>query len=331
MKKAFATPILMQLARKFGIKIVVEPRYGFAGQIVLAEGTKKYFRGSNFDLNPLGASEIARDKTYAAFFLQKLGYPVIEGESFFSPAWCKIIQSHRNIEAAYRYAKKIGWPIIVKPNGLSQGSGVEKIYTRRDFFRAVKAICKKDRVFLVQREAKGRDYRIVVLDGEVMSAYERLPLQVQGDGKSTIIQLLDKKQKYFNAIDRDTIIKKDDIRITGRLNRLELTRQNILPKGKVIALLDNRNLSSGGDAVDATNDIHPSFARLCISITRDMGLRYCGVDLMIDGDIRDPVKQYRIIEINAAPGIDHYAHTGRKQKIIVNKMYEKVFLALIKK
>ena len=180
------------------------------------------------------------------------------------------------------------------------------------------------------REAKGRDYRIVVLDGEVMSAYERLPLQVQGDGKSTIIQLLDKKQKYFNAIDRDTIIKKDDIRITGRLNRLELTRQNILPKGKVIALLDNRNLSSGGDAVDATNDIHPSFARLCISITRDMGLRYCGVDLMIDGDIRDPVKQYRIIEINAAPGIDHYAHTGRKQKIIVNKMYEKVFLALIK-
>ena len=81
MKKAFATPILMQLARKFGIKIVVEPRYGFAGQIVLAEGTKN-ISADQFDLNPLGASEIARDKTYAAFFLQKLGYPVIEGESF---------------------------------------------------------------------------------------------------------------------------------------------------------------------------------------------------------------------------------------------------------
>ena len=331
MKQAFATPILMQLARKFGIKIVVEPQYGYAGQIILAGKTKRYFRGSNFDLNPLGASEIAKDKTYAAFFLQKLGYPIIEGESFFSPVWCETIQSRRNIEAAYRYAEKIGFPVIVKPNGLSLGSGVEKLYARRDFFRAVKAICKKDKVFLVQREAKGRDYRIVVLDGEIMSAYERLPLGVQGDGKSTINQLLDKKQNHFNVIGRDTIIKKDDIRIIKHLNRLGLTKRSVLLKGRTIALLDNRNLSSGGDAVDATDHIHPSFAQLCIAITRDMGLRYCGVDLMIEGDIQSPVRQYRIIEINAAPGIDHYAHTGHKQKIIVNKMYEKVFRALIKR
>ena len=164
-----------------------------------------------------------------------------------------------------------------------------------------------------------------------MTACECIPIEVQGDGKSSISQLLNKKQNYFNAVGRDTIIKKDDIRIIKHLNRLGLTKRSILPEDRVIALLDNRNLSSGGDAIDATDHIHSSFAQLCIAITRDMGLRYCGVDLMVEGNICDPVKQYRIIEINAAPGIDHYAHTDRKQKIIVNKMYEKVFRALIKK
>ena len=82
MKKAFATPILMQLARKFGIKIVVEPRYGFAGQIVLAEGTKKYFRGSILTSIRLAHPKSQEIKHTRLFFLQKLGYPVIEGESF---------------------------------------------------------------------------------------------------------------------------------------------------------------------------------------------------------------------------------------------------------
>ena len=330
MKQAFATPILAQLARKFGIEIVVEPQYGYAGQIILADKTNRYFRGSNFDLNPLGASEIAKDKTYAAFFLQKLGYPIIEGESFFSPVWCETIKSRRNIEAAYRYAKKIGFPVIVKPNGLSQGSGVEKIYTRRDFFRAVKAICKKDKVFLVQREAKGRDYRIVVLDNEIISAYERIPLNVIGDGKRTIAQLLKKKQREFIAANRDTRIKLGDPRIRNKLKAQKLSLRSVLKKDQQIFLLDNANLSTGGDAVDVTKNLHPDFKKLAVKLTKDMGLRLCGVDIMVDGSIIEPSKKYWILEVNAAPGLDHYVKTGKAQQKIVEEMYLRVLKSLSK-
>jgi len=65
-----------------GITINIEPRYGYVGQIVLPDGRKRYFRGTNFDLNPLGASEIARDKAYAAYFMCLMGYPVVEGRQF---------------------------------------------------------------------------------------------------------------------------------------------------------------------------------------------------------------------------------------------------------
>ena len=330
MKKAFAAPILQRLGEKIGIKVIIEPTYKYAGQIILSDGTKRYFLRTTFDLNPSGASEIARDKSYATFFMQQMGYSVIEGEAFFSPEWVKTISVPCDMEAAYQYAKRIGFPVIVKPNSLSQGVGVAKVYNKQEFMRAVKMICEKDKVFLVQREVHGRDYRVVVLDNEIMSAYERLPLSVAGDGISTIAQLVEQKQKLFTCTERGTKIEFDDIRITNRLRRLGCSRSTVLPNGKSIALLDNRNLSSGGDAIDITKEIHPSFAKLCIALTKDMGLRYCGVDLMVDGDICEPIGKYWVIEINDSPGIDNYASVGSEQKRIVESMYLKVLLAITK-
>lgn len=331
MKPAFATPILVRLARKAGVKVNVEPCYGYAGQVVLPDGTKRYFRGTNFDLNGLGASEIAKDKDYASFFLTSMGYPVIEGRAFFSPTWARIIKSRLTILAAYAYAKRLGFPVIVKPNSLSQGSGVAKVHNRREFLQAVKAICKKDRVFLVQRVTQGRDYRVVILDGQVMSAYERLPLRVIGDGKAMIAQLLIRKQKQFKRSGRDTSIKQADWRISNCLKRAGLTRRSIPARGQVVTLLDNRNLSSGGDAVDITKRIHPSFRRICTRLVRDMGLRYCGVDLMVDGKLSEPAGRFWVIEINAAPGIDNYAASGFKQAELVDQMYLRVLKAFAKK
>ena len=107
-----------------------------------------------------------------------------------------------------------------------------------------------------------------------------------------------------------------------------------MPKGKKIYLLDNANLSTGGDAIDVTNDIHPNFKKIAINITKDMGLRICGVDMMITkGDIAKNPKScsYYIIEINAAPGLDHYVTTGKIQREKIEAMYLKVLKALGKK
>ena len=94
-------------------------------------------------------------------------------------------------------------------------------------------------------------------------------------------------------------------------------------------MLPNANLSTGGTSVDVTDFIHPFYNKLAICLTKDMGLRLCGVDLMIvDGDITKPSKQWYIIEINSAPGLDHYASIGKKQTKIVEDLYTKVFIAM---
>ena len=331
--------LLQKLAPTIGARVVLEPRWKIAGQIVFPgrAGKKSYFRYNTLDLNPVGASDIAKDKDYATFFMKKMGYRTVPGKAFYSSSWCKKIGSKRNIHAAYRYARRLRFPVVVKPNEGSHGTGVFLVQNKRQFYRAMRHILRDNRVALVQcvvpppgRGERGRDYRIVVLDRDVISAYERIPLSVLGDGRSSIKMLLKKKQKGFRAGSRDTRIKLDDLRISHKLGLQNLALRSVPERGKRIYLLDNANLSSGGDAVDVTKPIHPDFKKLAVKLTHDMGLRLCGVDLMVAGDIRNAPKKYWVLEVNAAPGLDHYVKTGHAQQKIVENLYLKVLKSLAK-
>lgn len=329
MKPSFVSPIIEKIAQKLGIEVHLEPRYGYAGQLVLKSGQTRYFRGTMFDLNSLGASEIAEDKAYTTFFLRRLGYPVPEEEIFFTDRWCEVIKSKRDWQAAYRYAKKLRWPVIVKPNSKSQGSGVTEVYNQRELRQAVRSFQARERVFLVQRQVVGFDYRIVVLDQEIISIYERQALSVVGDGRSTINGLLRKKQAKFVAEGRDTTIPIDDFRISNRLKRLGLSRDSKLESGQRVILLPNANLSTGGDAIDVTDNAHPVWRKLAIKIAKDMNLRYVGIDVISKSPLTSAPNDYVVLEINAAPGLDNYAALGKKQMIRVEAMYEKVVKAML--
>lgn len=323
--------LFKKLAPKIGAKILLEPIWNIAGQITYKSGKRRYFRYNAVDLNTIGSSKIASDKDHANFFMRKLGYPTVEGKTFFRPDFAEILKvKDRGVSAAYAYARKLGFPVIVKPNSGSQGSGVFLAHNKKDTDRAFSVVFKQDRIALVQRLARGRDYRVVVLDKEIISAYERIPLNVVGDGISTIRELLEAKARYFKKVGRDTTIQMDDARITRKLARQKLSLRSKPTRYVRIYLLDNANLSTGGDSLDVTDTIHPAFKKLCVRLTRDMGLRFSGVDLMVDGDIREMPKSFKILEINDTPGLDHYATSGPAQRKIVEDLYLKVLKAMEK-
>lgn len=318
--------VLQKVAPRIGATVLVEPEWEIVGQITFKSGHHSYFRYNTLDLNPMGGSEIARDKDYSNFFMKAMGYPIVPGsKTFFSDQWGRAIGSpRRNIDAGYRHAVKIGFPVIVKPNSGSQGVGVSLVHNKREFYSAVRSVFKRDRIVLVQEPVIGKDYRLVILDNKLISAYERIPLNVVGDGKSTIGQLLKAKQKQFVASSRDTQIKTDDPRIVIKLKHQKLNFRSVPVKGQRIYLLDNANLSTGGDSVDITDKVHPMFKKLAVKLTLDMGLRLCGVDFMIQGDISDKPDKYWVLEINSAPGLDHYAKIGKEQEQIVEDLYLEV-------
>ncbi|MEK9135154.1 MAG: cyanophycin synthetase [Patescibacteria group bacterium] len=320
--------ILQKIAPKIGATVIMEPKWNIVGQIIFRNGRKRYFKYSSLDINTLGASEIAKDKDYANFFMKRMGYPTIPGKTFFSDFWCKIVGSRQNIDAGYRYAKRIGFPVFIKPNSGSQGNGVSRAHNKREFYQAMQFVFTQDKIALVQKPVAGKDYRVVVLDDKIISAYERIPLNVIGDGVSSIRQLLQSKQTQFVASGRDTKIKNDDFRITQKLKQQGLNLSSAVKPNQRIFLLDNANLSSGGDSLDVTQHIHPAFKKIAVDLTKDMGLRLCGVDFIINGDITARPDEYWILEVNSAPGLDHYAKTGKEQEKIVEDMYLEILKAM---
>lgn len=325
--------MLQKIAKRIGATVLMEPVWGIVGQITFKSGRRSYLRYNTLNLNPMGSSEIAHDKDYTNFFMNSMGYPIVPGSrTFFSKNWARAIgMVSRNIDAAYQYARKLGFPVIVKPNSGSQGVGVALVHNRREFYRAMRAIFKRDKVALVQRPVKGKDYRLVVLDRKVISAYERIPLSVVGDGKSTVRQLLNAKQREFKGLGRDTQISIDDPRIVIKLMHQGLDFRSVPQKGLRVYLLDNANLSTGGDSVDVTNKVHPGFRKLAVDLTRDMGLRLCGVDLMVAGEISEKPDIFWVLEINSAPGLDHYSKGGKAQEKIVEKLYLEVLKSMERK
>ena len=321
---------MLKLCKKIGAQVLVEPEFGYVGQITFKNGRRTFFRNRNSSINSHGAVEIARDKGYTSFFLRHMGYHAPEEQTFFCTAWCKNLGVPRDVKAACAYAKKIGYPVIVKPNHFSQGVLVVKAWNAKEVRESATRILARTNVFLVQRFIPGRDYRIVVLDGEVISAYERLPLSITGDGKCTIARLLREKQEAFKEAGRDTQLDLRDFRFQWKLRRLCLSLRSIPKRGERIELLDNANLSTGGESFDVTTSVHRDYHRLVRAAARDMELRLCGIDI-ITSDISAPLDPHHIIlEINAAPGLDHYASSGKRQQKIVEDLYMKVLLALEK-
>jgi hypothetical protein len=329
-KGTVLTRVAKKVAPRLGAKVLLDPEWGMAGQIIFKNGRHTYFKYNTLDLNSVGSSEVAKDKDYANFFMKSLGYPIVPGsKTFYSKEWSKAVGAkNRGIEAAYVHAQKIGFPVVIKPNSGSQGYGVAIVENKHEFYAAMQVAFTSDKIVLVQKPVYGKDYRVFVLDDKVIVAYERQPLSVVGDGKSTIAQLLKRKQLALLKMGRNAQIDHEDPRMIQKLKRQKLTLASIPPKDFKVFLLDNSNLSTGGDAIDVTETIHPEFKKIAITLTKEMGLRLCGVDLIVEGTITEKPKKYWILEINAGPGLDHYAKISGKQEKFVEELYFKMLKQL---
>ena len=316
--------ILEKIAPGMGAQLVIEPEWRAVGQVIFKSGRHRYFRFSNLDINSSAASSIARDKGHSTFFMKNMGYPTVPGMTFFSNSWAKAMGSKRTIDAAWNYAEKIGLPVIVKPNGSSQGNGVELVYTKSELHKALRSIFAKEDIALIQKRIFGKDYRVVVLDDTIISAYERIPLHLIGDGRSTIAQLLSKKKRELKTLNRNVHGVFSDPRIVQKLKRDGWKMDSVPAPAARVFLLDNANLSTGGDSVDVRDSIHPDFKEIAVRLTSDMGLRLCGVDLMINGDISEKPNEFYVLEINAAPGLDNYRKSGTEQEKIVEDLYREL-------
>ncbi|MDF2987586.1 MAG: cyanophycin synthetase [Eubacterium sp.] len=225
-------------------------------------------------------------------------------------------------EEALEAAAKVGFPLVLKPLDSNQGKGVTiNILSSDQIEQAFVEAKKYSRKVIVERQINGKDYRVLVVGGRVSAVSERRPPEITGDGRRTIEELVELKNRDpLRGEDHEkplTYIKIDEI----CLRYLEVqgfTPKSIPEAGQKVKLRQNGNISTGGTARNCTEDIHPKNAHYAIAAARAVGLDIAGIDISIE-DISIPIDMNAgaIIEVNAAPGLRMHLHPSEGEPVNV--------------
>ena len=101
-------------------------------------------------------------------------------------------------EAKIKAANYINKPIVIKPKSTNFGIGIN-IFPNganlEDIIHAFEIAFKNDNTVLIEEFIKGKEYRFLVIDDEVVGILHRVPANVIGDGKKTITELVEIKNQ----------------------------------------------------------------------------------------------------------------------------------------
>ena len=270
-------------------------------------------RCSWYPQNSATPSTLASDKYFTNRVLEHAGVATLGGDYFF------LHDRHRahrpaghEREDALDYFRRLGGTAFAKPLQGSRGDFALAIHGEAALSRYLDEVLPYYDAVLIQPLVSGIEYRIFVIDDEVVYSARKYPPHLVGDGKRAIRDLLAAHNEGLRSrglspafVDRDTAL---DV---------------VLAKGERWEIPGRMNLSAGGTMV---LEAPPSQAAVALASKagRALGLRVAAVDLFTD--IAGDPKAMGVIELNANPSIRLLEQSDRADLIL--KIWHHTFLAV---
>ena len=241
------------------------------------------------------AVDIAANKDATKKLLGDMGVPVPKGYKI------------RSIDDLESTLASVGYPAVIKPldgnHGRGATVGIRNLEAAQAAFEKAK---EYSRWVIVEQQLEGSDFRALVVNNKLIAVAERIPAHIIGDGRKTIQQLIDDTnadprrgyghEKVLTCIEIDGQTMRC---ITASGYELDA----VLPAGELLYLKTTANISTGGTAIDRSDEVHPQNVFLFERIARIIGLDVAGIDV-IAPNVSEPLVESGggIIEVNAAPG-----------------------------
>ncbi len=264
----------------------------------------KCISGYKFPLNDNGISSVIDDK-YALYDLCKLkNIPIIEHSILFNPQ-SKLGSNTKKL--IKEYFNKYHKDVVVKPNNGTEGTDIYHINNFDDLMYIT------DRLFNTNFSISicpfyniDSEYRVVVLDNSVELIFEKERLQVIGDGKSTIKELLiGKNPYYFKNVCLDESYNK------------------ILSLEEIYTYDWRFNLSKGATAkLVNDNNLKNILSDMALKITKKIGASFVSVDIIRCNNT------YMLMEINSGVCINKVTNFIDKDYKITKNIYKKAILKM---
>ncbi len=262
-------------------------------------------RGSFFPQNNATAATLANDKHMANVLMARAGLATLGGDYFF------LHDRHRAHRApgheradALAYFNKLDDHAFIKPLNGSRGDFAQIVSGSDDLARYLESVAQHYDAILIQPVHSGSEYRIFVLDDEIVYAATKSVPFVTGDGSTSVRQLVAAQQAQLEARGVSA----------APLDGLVSEPGFIPAQGERFVLLGRTNLSAGGRMAFAEPDDAEPVFNAARTALKALGLRAGAIDLFIQ-----PVKAagpLRIIEVNANPSIRFLEDAGRDDLIL---------------
>jgi cyanophycin synthetase len=287
------TSSLVAEARRRGIPAIrlderslVQLGYGKYQQRIRASVTS---RTSNI------AVETASDKELTNQLLHDVGLPVPRH---------RLVRSADDAVAA---AERLGYPVVTKPLDVSHGRGVSINLQNAEQVRwGYEQAAEYRSYVLVEQFLEGYDYRVLVINDQVVAVAQRVPAHVVGDGEHTVAELVElTNQDPRRGIGHEKVLTRITINEQAErlLEKTDYTVDTVLAPGEIFYLRSTANISTGGTAIDRTSEIHYDNIEIARRAARVVGLDIAGIDI-ITPDISQSLREIGggIVEVNAGPG-----------------------------
>lgn len=241
------------------------------------------------------AVDIAGNKHATKTLLGDMGVPVPKGYR---------IRLEEELEETL---ERVGFPAVVKPLDGNHGKGATVGIKSLDEAKIAWEKAKEySRWVIVEQQLQGSDFRALVVNNQLIAVAERVPAHVVGDGKRSIQQLIDETNSDpRRGYGHENVLTQIDIdnQTMRCIRKSGYELESVLPKGERLFLKTTANISTGGTAIDVTDEVHPKNIFLFERIAKIIGLDVAGIDV-IAPNVSEPLSENGggIIEVNAAPG-----------------------------
>ena len=271
-------------------------------------------RCSWYPQNNATASTLASDKHFASSILREAGVPALGGEYFFlhdrhrahRPA------GHERSDAIDCFGR-LGESAFVKPLTGSRGDFAQAIHGEAALVRYLDEVTKYYDSVLIQPIVEGIEYRVFLLDDDVLYCARKYPPSVAGDGVHAVRELL--------------AIHNDALRARGlspaSLPTNDPSLDAVPAKGDRHEIPGRMNLSAGGTMVLAPSPSEKTII-LAQQAARALGLRVAAIDMFVD--IGGNPGAIEIIEVNSNPSIRLLEDSNRGDLIL--KIWHHTFSAM---
>lgn len=261
--------------------------------------------------------------------LRKGGFPIAEGRAFWF--W----QRRKAVEYG---TSELGCPLVVKPRGGSVSRHVTtNIKNEEDLKRAIDKAVTYSPAFIIERfVADSFVHRATVIDFDYVACVKQIPANVTGDGRSTIEELVKRKNENKGRGESDqkgfTLYKLViDSTTEEILTEKGYDLRTVPREGEDVYLQENPFLKLGGDLVEVTEIVHPDNTRLFKDVAKFFDIRVVGIDFIApDISCSWKTQPCAVLELNSVPCIElhRFPSSGTPQNVAraVTDLFFKYYL-----